>query len=114
MKAEVSGFLSRFYLCVYVCAHGCVGVCGGRRRASDSLELKIEAVMSCPKWLLGTELQVSARAANAVTTGPVLQPPPPNAVSQCLFHSQDSQVPTSSLRGLKSDNHYCLFSLLNK
>lgn len=109
----MSGFCPAFiYVCMF--AHTFVGVCGGRRRASDSLELKIETVMSCPKWLLGTDLQVSARAANAVTTGPVLQPPPPNAVSQCLFRSQDSQVPTSSLRGLKSDNHYCFPCSINR
>lgn len=86
----MSGFCPAFiYVCMF--AHTCVGVSGGRRRASDSLELKVEAVVSCPKWLLGTELQVSERAANARNHWPVLQLPPPNAVSQCLFHSQDSQ-----------------------
>lgn len=44
---------------------------GGRRRASESLELKIETVMSYPKWPLEIELQFSARAANAA--------PPPSS-----------------------------------
>lgn len=85
VKAEMSGFCLAFiYVCMF--AHTGVGVCGGRRRALDSLELKIETVVSCPKWLLGTELQVSGRAANAGNhwASSAAPPPPTRFLSACF------------------------------
>lgn len=36
----------------------------GQKRVLDPLELELQAVMSCPVWVLGTELGSLARAAS--------------------------------------------------
>lgn len=53
-------------MCVWVCANVSVGTQGGQEREPDSLELVLEVVVSCPVWMLGTELWFSVRAADAI------------------------------------------------
>lgn len=59
-------------LCVYTCmcvcgsVHRNTGTVGGQKRASDPLELKLWAVVSCPALVLGTELRSSAKAVCAL------------------------------------------------
>lgn len=55
-----------FYSCVGVYLCICVSVCDlqlatcrGQKRMSEPFELKIQAVMSCQPWVLGTELRSS-------------------------------------------------------
>jgi hypothetical protein len=38
----------------------------GQKRASDPLELKLHAVVSCPTWVLGTKFESSERDSNAL------------------------------------------------
>jgi hypothetical protein len=55
---------------VCVCVHACVlgymhtsaDAPGGQQRASDSLGLSLQMVMSHPKWLLGAKLSFPERA----------------------------------------------------
>lgn len=61
-------YLKRF---VYVCLHEfiCtihVGTHTGYRRALDSLDLELQAAVSCFMWVLGTEPSSSVRAASAL------------------------------------------------
>lgn len=53
-----------FRLCVCVSLDLCVYMsavpCGGQKEESDPLELELQAVLSCPVWVLGTELGSSA------------------------------------------------------
>lgn len=53
-----------------------LGVCGGQKRWSDSLELQVQAVVS-RMWVLGTkqEFSVRARALNCWAVCPALHPP---------------------------------------
>lgn len=41
--------------------HLCVQAHGGWKRVCDPLELKFQAVLSHPKWVLGVELRCSAK-----------------------------------------------------
>ena len=52
-------------MCVFECMHMCEGVHRSQKRVLDLLELELQAVVSCPTWILGTELRSSVRAANA-------------------------------------------------
>ena len=47
---------------VYMCTMCMPGAFKGQKRISDALDL--QAILSCPKWVLGMELQCSARAAS--------------------------------------------------
>ena len=58
-------------MCVCVCVCVCVlvlayamyvCVSGGQKSVLDPLELEFQVVMSCPMWMLGTELGFSGRA----------------------------------------------------
>lgn len=53
-------FLFKLCLCVFV--HVCAGTLGGQRRASDSMELELQAVVSCRMWASGGKLRSSKRA----------------------------------------------------
>lgn len=44
----------------------CVGTHGGQKGTSDSLELKLQAVVSFSAWVLGTESVSSGRIASAL------------------------------------------------
>jgi hypothetical protein len=50
------------YVCMYV--HVCVGGRVGQKKVPDPLELELQAVVSCPTWVLETELGSSAREAS--------------------------------------------------
>ena len=43
------------------------GALRGLWRASELLELALQAVVSCPKWVVETTLRTSARAVHALT-----------------------------------------------
>jgi hypothetical protein len=43
-----------------------VGSHGGQRRASDSLELELQAVISCPTWALEFTFQSDPREASVL------------------------------------------------
>lgn len=49
-------------------------VCGGQKRASDSLKPELQAVGSLPTWVLGIKLKSSVWAMHALTAEPSLQP----------------------------------------
>lgn len=53
------------YACVSVSeyVHMSAVAHGGQKRVPDSLEFKSQVVVSHPTWVLGTELQSSAKAA---------------------------------------------------
>lgn len=45
-----------FYVCAYMCTHVHVHTCSQDQESiSDALELELEAVVRCPKEMLGTE-----------------------------------------------------------
>lgn len=50
-----------YYICT--CAHTCALTCararGGQKNVLDPWELKLQVTVSCPMWLLGTELRPS-------------------------------------------------------
>jgi len=51
---------------MWVCEHAC-RCHGGQKRASDPLELELQAVVNCPIWVLGATLEASARGASTLT-----------------------------------------------
>lgn len=57
------------YLYVSVCRHVHMrtGACGGQKRTSETLEVKLEAIVSCLTCVLESELRSSARAASFLT-----------------------------------------------
>jgi hypothetical protein len=61
------------FICVGVCVSLCC-VCGlrGQKRTMGPLQLELQAVVSCPMWVLGTELWSSARehACNCLIISP--------------------------------------------
>jgi hypothetical protein len=59
--------------CVSVC-HVCTGAHRGQKRPSNPLELGLQALVSHPVWVLGSELGSSVRAIYALTHEPSLQP----------------------------------------
>ena len=50
------------YVCMYVCVCMYVGNHGVRKRAMDTLQLELQTVVSCLRWVLGTRLSSSAKA----------------------------------------------------
>lgn len=42
------------------------GACRGQKKVQDSLELKIQVVIRCPKWFPGTQSRSFARAVSAL------------------------------------------------
>ena len=54
--------LRPLFYCVYVCVLACLHVhmstsaLGGQKGVLDPLELELQAVVSCPGWVLGTKL----------------------------------------------------------
>lgn len=78
---HVYGSFYSLCMCVYICVHACacVGDHWGQERPFNRLEPQLEVVVSCPMWVLGTELQPSARAVCILTTEPSLQ--------SCMFIS---------------------------
>lgn len=66
------------FLCVYMCLCVSMLLCGGsyrdRNRTSEFLEMESQEAADCPVWVLGTELQFSARAARALTIKPPCYP----------------------------------------
>lgn len=53
---------------VFMSAYGYMHMCPGTleaSRASDSLELEVQTLVSCPMWVQGIKLESSARAVSA-------------------------------------------------
>ncbi|KAL6040028.1 hypothetical protein STEG23_015594 [Scotinomys teguina] len=50
--------------CTHVCMHMHTDACGIQNKELHPLELELQAVMSYPTWILGTEFSSSGRAAN--------------------------------------------------
>lgn len=48
-------------MCTCVLCHECVVPMGGYIKTSDPLDQELEVVASHPTWILGTELESSAR-----------------------------------------------------
>lgn len=42
------------------------GACRGQKKVQDALELKLQMVINCLKWFLGTQSRSFARAASAL------------------------------------------------
>lgn len=64
-----SFFKKKFNLCVHICVfvyicHICVGVNGGQKRTSSSLELELYVIVSCLVWVLGNKLGSSKNSKN--------------------------------------------------
>lgn len=55
-------------MCPCAC-HMCAGIPRSQKRMLDALELEVEVVVNCPKWVLGYRLRSSGRAANASNHG---------------------------------------------
>lgn len=49
-----------------LCPHIAMGAHVGQKRASEPLELGFKVVVSCPMWVLGTELGSSVSAAGSL------------------------------------------------
>lgn len=64
IKAEMAGRLEFLYLkekiTFYLCTHRCP------ERPEGSLQLELEAVVSCLTWLLGTKLSFSGRVTSTL------------------------------------------------
>lgn len=61
------------YVCVCVCEemlYRSAGAQRGQKRAVDALELELLVVVSHPTWVLGIELQPSAKAAQTFRPSP--------------------------------------------
>lgn len=60
MNACSDSALYKDYYYICACAHMCALTCararGGQKNVLDPLELELQATVSCPMWLLGTEL----------------------------------------------------------
>lgn len=56
-------------MCVFLCVSE-----EGQKRALDSLELKFQVMVSCPVWVLGTELTFPERAAHTQLRSPLFSP----------------------------------------
>lgn len=48
----------------------------GKKKTLDLTELKLQTSVSCPMWVLGTELRSPRRTAVLLTADPSLQPLP--------------------------------------
>lgn len=68
-------YIFYFYVFVSMCTHVQVHVDAqrGQNRASDILELDLQAVVNCLQWVLETELWVCARTARTLVPQPSLQ-----------------------------------------
>lgn len=65
IKVEMAGRLEFLYLkkkLLFIYVH--IGAQKGQKVVSGSLQLELEAVVSCLTWLLGTKLSFSGRAAS--------------------------------------------------
>jgi len=62
-------------MCVYLFVYVYAWALGGQKRASDSLELELQAVMKGLRWELGNKLQTVHEQCVLLTTGPSLKLP---------------------------------------
>lgn len=54
-----------FYLCIYVCVRLYIDVCGGQKKALETLNVGLQAVVRCLMWALRSKCLSSARAARS-------------------------------------------------
>lgn len=59
------------YVCVCLYLHVGADALGGQKRATNPLELELQAVMSCLTWVLGAEPVSSGRAQAHFSTEPL-------------------------------------------
>lgn len=52
------------YICIWICAHEWECANRDQERVSDLLGLKLQAVVSCVTWVLGSKLKSSGKAAS--------------------------------------------------
>lgn len=81
-KQKQALFYKGMYLCVCVCM--CMYACSAHvyatciwvpKEARRPLKLELQAVISCPKWVLGTKLRSHRKAAKySLATNPSLKP----------------------------------------
>lgn len=60
----------------------CAGACRGRKRALDTLELELRAVVSHTMWVLRLKHGSSARTGHTLKSEPSLQPKCPLSVEK--------------------------------
>ena len=76
-KCHRTAVVAKIYIHVYMCvcilvcmSHVCGTMCentwGSQKRMSDSLELKLQEVVSHLKWMLGVKLKSSGRAVSTL------------------------------------------------
>lgn len=63
---DKSELKEKIFMYVCVCVNMCMGAKGVQKRVMDPLELEVQALMSCPTWVLGIELWFSVRAASTL------------------------------------------------
>jgi hypothetical protein len=61
-------------VCVCACVHVYVGAHGSQREVSDPIELKLQAVISCLKWMLKNHSDPLEEQQILLATEPSLQP----------------------------------------
>lgn len=82
------GFLD-FFFCVCVSLSPCVCVCActhaptEAKRNTDTLELELQAFLSCPMWLLGSRLWSSDRAISVLDHWAIISSPRAFAFKIC-------------------------------
>lgn len=81
--------ISWFFFCVCVSLSPCVCVCActhaptEAKRNTDTLELELQAFLSCPMWLLGSRLWSSDRAISVLDHWAIISSPRAFAFKIC-------------------------------
>lgn len=106
-------FMKSSFTCVSLC--GCC-VCAGRwelRRRFQTLELELQAVISCLVWVLRTKLKSSGRPTTALNHGyPDKWPQSLWLNSTDIFHSPGKKPKTNMSARLNSHKHVHPFDIV--
>lgn len=76
-------------MCLYTCVCICLeyeDTCGGWKNTSGPLELELEAVVSCPAWVLRIKRGSSEIAARTLTISPA------SCSVMCIIYTIDFKV----------------------
>lgn len=64
----IYGILKIYFLncvCICVCAHVRIGAYGSYKEAPNLMAIELQTIVTCPTWVLGTELWDFARTMGA-------------------------------------------------